>query len=124
MLRWDTFKQFPVRLKNLLRVYIQTMTALRLVLLAGGEATWAEADAVRVAAQLHRSLSETGLALLVNHGVAEDKVSTVEYGRALASQGPGWRVTGLYLAPQLTATGCAAERGADSPWASRPRRPC
>jgi hypothetical protein len=28
----------------------------------------------RVAAQLHRALSEKGLALLVNHGIPEDKV--------------------------------------------------
>lgn len=42
--------------------------------LVGGEASWSEADALRVAAQLHRSLSETGLALLVNHGVSEDKL--------------------------------------------------
>ncbi|XP_026285448.1 uncharacterized protein LOC113211296 [Frankliniella occidentalis] len=42
--------------------------------LVGGEASWSEADALRVAAQLHRSLSETGLALLVNHGVSEEKL--------------------------------------------------
>lgn len=42
--------------------------------LVGGEASWSEADALRVAAQLHRSMSETGLALLVNHGVSEDKL--------------------------------------------------
>lgn len=42
--------------------------------LVGGEASWSEADALRVAAQLHRSLSETGLALLVNHGVDEEKL--------------------------------------------------
>jgi hypothetical protein len=49
----------------------------------------------RVAAQLHRALSEKGLALLVNHGIPEDKVRGSGTTNDVVFVGLGGRLAGM-----------------------------
>lgn len=45
---------------------------------SGTEETPVKSVVIRVASQLHKALSDKGIAFLVNHGISEEKVSCSE----------------------------------------------